>query len=131
MKNERAGLRVKLLGASSPARDRRTRDVADAHGAGAAERPARPIAEGRAVALAPAVVDVDVVRFATLAETETREDLAEAAHIYPGDFLEGFVLRLFGDGRAGARRPRGRHLRHRRWMTAIEYEPPSMRTRGR
>jgi DNA-binding SARP family transcriptional activator len=49
------------------------------------------IAEGRAIALDPAAVEVDVVRFEALAQA-AHED-AQAAKLYQGDFLEGFVLR--------------------------------------
>jgi DNA-binding SARP family transcriptional activator len=58
--------------------------------------PARPpslVVEGRAVALDPAAVDVDVVRFVSLVDAGTAEGLAQAAEVYQGDFLEGFVLR--------------------------------------
>jgi DNA-binding SARP family transcriptional activator len=49
-------------------------------------------AEGRALVLEPAAVDVDVVRFETLAGATSTGDLAQAAEIYGGDFLEGFLL---------------------------------------
>jgi len=58
--------------------------------------PARPpglVVEGRAIALDPAAVDVDVVRFAALVDAGTAEGLAQAAEVYQGDFLEGFILR--------------------------------------
>ena len=57
------------------------------------ERPPSLIGEGRAVALDPASVDVDVVRFESLVKAASIDDLARAAEIYQGDFLEGFVLR--------------------------------------
>jgi DNA-binding SARP family transcriptional activator len=51
------------------------------------------IAERRAIALDPAAVEVDVVRFEALAQAAHEDDLAQAAELYQGDFLEGFVLR--------------------------------------
>ena len=58
--------------------------------------PARPpslTAEGRAVALDPAAIDIDVVRFEALVNAGTVDDLTRAAEMYQGNFLEGFVLR--------------------------------------
>ena len=57
------------------------------------ERPTSLTGDRRAVALDPAAVDVDVVRFETLVKSASAKDLAEAAETYQGDFLEGFVLR--------------------------------------
>jgi DNA-binding SARP family transcriptional activator len=55
--------------------------------------PASLIAERRAVVLDTARIEVDVARFEARAAAGSAEDLAEAAEIYQGDFLEGFVLR--------------------------------------
>ena len=55
--------------------------------------PAGLIAEGRSLALDPAAVDVDVVAFANQATVGTPEALDQAATLYRGDFLDGFVLR--------------------------------------
>ena len=55
--------------------------------------PAGLIAEGRTLALDPAAVDVDVVAFTHQATVGTPEALDQAAALYRGDFLDGFVLR--------------------------------------
>ena len=55
--------------------------------------PASLITERRAVVLDTARIEVDVARFEARAAAGSAEDLAEAAEIYQGDFLEGFVLR--------------------------------------
>src|SRR5436190_2161151 len=55
------------------------------------ERPPSLTGEGRTVTLAPDAIDVDVVRFERLVKATRPEDLARAAELYEGDFLDGFV----------------------------------------
>ena len=55
--------------------------------------PARLIAERGAVVLDTTGIEVDVVRFETRVAAGNAAGLAEAAKIYQGDFLAGFVLR--------------------------------------
>src|SRR5262249_10242094 len=57
--------------------------------------PVRPpilLSDGEAVGLAPDTVEVDVVTYERLAVETTPEALAEAASLYQGDFLDGFVV---------------------------------------
>jgi DNA-binding SARP family transcriptional activator len=51
------------------------------------------ISTGGSVALRPAAVDVDVVRFEEHVAARTPESLAKAVEVYRGDLLEGFMLR--------------------------------------
>ena len=57
------------------------------------ERSASLTAADRSVAIRPAAVDVDVVRFEASVMAGTDEALARAADLYRGDLLDGFVLR--------------------------------------
>lgn len=47
------------------------------------------VVTGDALAIEPSLVQVDVVRFEELSETNTRAALEEATDLYRGDFLEG------------------------------------------
>jgi len=55
--------------------------------------PANLIAERRAIALDTAGIEVDVACFEARASAGSAAELAEAAEIYRGDLLDGFVLR--------------------------------------
>jgi DNA-binding SARP family transcriptional activator len=50
------------------------------------------LSEGETVGLLPGTVDVDVIAYERLAAEATPAALAEAASLYQGDFLDGFVV---------------------------------------
>ena len=51
------------------------------------------VIEGDALMLRPALVDVDVLTFARLAQSQNLDDLRRAAALYRGDLLEGLAAR--------------------------------------
>src|SRR5262245_22975175 len=50
------------------------------------------LSDGEAIGLAPDTVEVDVVTYERLAAETAPEALTEAANLYQGDFLDGFVV---------------------------------------